>query len=159
MRILFVCSGNTCRSPMAEAYFNNMAEKSGKKKFRAKSAGIYAAENMDVSKNSARAMNELYGLDISGHKSSPLVEKDMEESDLVLTMSKSQKKFLHETFTKHRDKVFTLSEFARINGKPGEMDADPDIKDPFMQDLKTYMKTAEQIAFYIDKIFPLQEEY
>ena len=83
MNILFICTGNTCRSPMAEGYLNS------KKLYgvTAQSRGI-AADGSPVSENSKTVMAEA-GIDISGHVSRQVTDTDIDEADKIICLSRS----------------------------------------------------------------------
>ena len=74
--IAFVCTGNTCRSPMAEAIFNDMAEKNGVC-VRAESFGIATSTGLPVSENSVIACKEI-GIDLSGKASTAVADAGIE---------------------------------------------------------------------------------
>lgn len=96
------------------------------------SAGIMAIEGDTVSANAVLAMKEK-GIDISDHKAYQLREKDVEEADLILTMTDGQKMMIAQLAP---DKIFTLGEFSGN---------DYDITDPYGGDLTEYRETAEEI--------------
>lgn len=108
MKILFVCTGNTCRSPMAEHLFRNMAEKE-KLNVEVRSAGISAYIGSPASKKAVEALKEK-GVQAS-HKSRPLNKEMIDWADLVLTMTESHKQLVINRFPKAVDKVFVLKEF------------------------------------------------
>jgi protein-tyrosine-phosphatase len=180
MNLLFICTGNTCRSPMAEGYFNFVARKLGIDA-AGKSAGIVANDGQHASDYSVRAMRELFDIDISGHKAKSVTVAGMQSADYVITMTKSHKLVLRGMFPEHEDKIFILSEFAyrckngMINIKRENSDSDikapssegikfntiiehqasqyfEDIADPYYYGLDVYMETAKEIAEYIDGI-------
>lgn len=180
MEFLFVCTGNTCRSPMAEGYFNFVALKSGIDAV-SKSAGIVANDGQLASNNSVRAMKELFGIDISGHRAKSITITGMQNADYVITMTKSHKLILKGMFPEHEDKIFTLSEFAymckyrmiNLSGEKLEFERKTsisenknfntkiehptsenfeDVADPYYYGLDVYMETAREIAEYIDEI-------
>ena len=86
-KILFVCTGNTCRSPMAAALFNRLAT-AGDAEYEALSAGLAAAEGSPATYNSQKAMEAYPGTDLSCHRSRRLSHADIEEAHLVLVMEK-----------------------------------------------------------------------
>ncbi len=127
MNVLFVCTGNTCRSPMAEGYvnskFNNLT---------AKSCGIYT-DGSPVSKNSETAMREI-GIDISTHLSISISNELIAWADKIICMSPSHKQMLESIGIK-----------AEVLGKG--------ISDPYGMDLNAYRLCRDEIIKEIDKLF------
>lgn len=138
-KIIFVCTGNTCRSPMAEGIFNALAEER-KWQARARSAGLFVAEPV-VSANSAAVMRE-QGIDISGHIPMQITDEIIREADLLLTMTDSHKRQLLRGGVSP-DKVGTLAEFA---GEAG------DVPDPYGGSIEVYRSTAREIKRLLEKI-------
>lgn len=137
--VLFVCTGNTCRSPMAEAVFNKQAAEKCLN-FSAQSAGIFA-DGSEVSANSVLAMCE-ENIDISGRRSVQVTAEMIENSDIVLTMSKSHKNALIMSFG-NSDKIKTLAEYA------GEND---DVSDPYGGDIEEYRKCRDIIEKLVKSV-------
>lgn len=134
MEILFVCTGNTCRSPMAEGILKDLSYKNNLN-IQVYSAGIFALEG-DISSNSITALDKI-GIDISDYKAKPITNNMLQSADLVLTMSKSHKEYLLHQHPNYEDKIFTLKEYVYKN--------DEDIMDPYGGDLKLYLEVRNDI--------------
>jgi protein-tyrosine phosphatase len=140
-KILMVCTGNTCRSPMAAALFQDLAAKRGYGgKMAAASAGV-AAFGEPVSKNAALVMAKR-GLSLKGHCSQQMTEKEIGGADLILTMTRQHKEKILAMSPGVAAKVFTLPEFASEAA---------DIRDPFGAAEERYEACAEQINTLLDK--------
>lgn len=131
MILLFVCTGNTCRSPMAEALFNHRCP-SG---YHALSAGVKTRGGKPISENSRDALNEL-GIEAT-HESVALTDDLIGRCDRVYGMTKEHTALLKERFPLYRDRVFPF---------PNE------IGDPYGCDLAVYRRCRDEIAGGIDKI-------
>lgn len=146
MKIVFVCTGNTCRSPMAEAFLKDILVKKGEniEDYYITSAGISTMDRLDASTNSILALKEHY-IDITNHKSKRLTYKLIEDADLILTMGLGHKEAILRAFPKLKNKVFTIKEFLREN--------DSDVVDPYGGSLGIYRNTANEIKYLIEKVF------
>jgi protein-tyrosine phosphatase len=133
--ILFVCTGNTCRSPMAAAFFNHMNPDSG---YTAHSAGIAADAGRPASAQAVAVLKELYGLDLSGHRARGVTAVLLEKASLVLTMTTRQRQTLHQAVPDLAGKIMTLAEAAGLD--------DRDVQDPFGCDEGRYQQTASELA-------------
>lgn len=85
-RILFICTGNTCRSPMAEAYFRELCRRAGKTDVEVASAGLYAWEGARASGAAREVMRE-EGADLSTFRSRRLTAEMARSADLVVGMT------------------------------------------------------------------------
>lgn len=92
LNLVFVCTGNTCRSPMAQYLFNEKAKKLSLP-FEATSAGLAAYAGDEASINAVSVMEEI-GIDISGHRARKLCVYDIEQCDYVVCMTKSHSLYL-----------------------------------------------------------------
>lgn len=142
MKILFICTGNTCRSPMAEGILNHLAKEKNLN-LSSKSAGIYAFDGDNVSPNAVKALSYI-GIDIKDKKSMQVHKDLIEEADLILTMSNSHKKQLLMRFPFAENKVFLLNEYAFETIK--------DIEDPYGRGELVYKEACDEIYKAIEKI-------
>jgi len=142
VNILFVCTGNTCRSPMAEALLKDMAKKQGID-IEVKSAGLFALDGANASKEAIEAL-KAEGIDIRDHRASLVHRQLLEEADLILTMSLSHKEALLSKFNFIKDKVYTLKEYAY-----GKVE---DVADPFGGDINVYNSTKEEIKKALEEV-------
>ncbi len=131
MNILFVCTGNTCRSPMAAAIMDKIAVENDLDVF-IESAGIFAHEGEGASENAVAALRKM-NIDLTGHRTQPITEDLIKSCDLILTMTEGHKKLLEPLAG---DKVHTLLEYVGSEG---------DISDPYGGDLEEYEETAREI--------------
>lgn len=146
-RILFVCSGNTCRSPMAAVLLRKELQAVGDKQINdlmeIRSAGIMAGSDMPASPEAVKVMAE-NGLDLSRHQSRRLNEELLQWADLVLTMTNSHRQYIIDQYDIQSDKVHTLAQFS------GE--AHVDVVDPFGSGIQTYRQSARQLQQLIQQL-------
>ncbi len=156
MRVLFVCTGNTCRSFMAEQLMNMLTDEAEdgdrlqKGEVKVSSAGLFAVDGDEASENAVKALEKLYDMDCDKHKAKQLDEDMVEDADLILTMTDSQKHAIAETYDEYEDKVFTWKEFAI--GPAGDEDESVDVDDPYGGDIDEYMECAEEIKALLEII-------
>ncbi|TQR18097.1 low molecular weight protein arginine phosphatase [Psychrobacillus soli] len=128
MNILFVCTGNTCRSPMAEAILKDR----NLENINVRSAGIYATDGGEMSLNGQKVLKKE---NISfTHESAALKESLVDWADLVLTMTASHKQAIIYAFPQAISKVYMYKEFVT----PENMQ---DVSDPYGGNLRTYEHT------------------
>ena len=140
--ILFVCTGNLCRSPMAEGILRHQLEEHGQVgAFDVRSAGTWAVEGNPASVNTVRTMLE-YNIDLSEHAAHLLSIEDVKEASLVLVMEEAHRDDIVRLLPDEAHKVHLLSEMA------GQRD---DVDDPYGEDMEAYRDTAGHIAELIEQ--------
>ncbi len=110
-RILFVCTGNTCRSPMAEHLARKVLHRMNlEDRIEVASAGLSALPGAPAS-GEARAVLASKGIDLKGHRAVQLSPVQVRQADLIFTMTAGQKRQLLELYPEARNKVFVLKEY------------------------------------------------
>jgi protein-tyrosine-phosphatase len=148
MKILFVCTGNTCRSNMAEALAGRLLEDrfGAGGNIEVCSAGLAAEPEEAATPYAVEAM-AWKGIDMSDYRASLLTREMVQEADLVLTMTRGHLEQLNILFPGYHKKAFTLADFAGSGS---------DIADPIGQSLDVYRQCAccleELISRVLDKL-------
>ena len=142
--ILFVCTGNICRSPMAEALLKRILAREGLTGYVVRSAGVWAANGRPASPYAIQVMAKR-GMDISRHRAHSLTRADVEEADLILAMASEHVEVIETLLPQYRPKIHLLSEMA------GRHD---DIADPGGGPLYEYLQCADELEDLIERSYP-----
>jgi len=137
MKILFVCTGNTCRSPMAASFLPDTI---------AESAGTHALPGDEATAEAIQAAKHAGGRSLENHRARRLDSVDLESFDWILTMNIQQKHAVILRYPQLADKVFTLGE------KAGEPQVH--VPDPYGLSQAVYDQTALLIKHLVRKIVP-----
>ncbi len=143
--VLFVCTGNNCRSPMAEAIFDDLVDDHPRLagRYKAESAGTMACEGAEMTESACEALDAL-NVRYGRHKARQLTEEIAADADLILTMEAQHLDELEALCPDEQEKAHTLKGYVNhVDGFPG--DEDYDIEDPFRQDDEVYLETAKEL--------------
>ena len=141
MKIMFVCTGNICRSAMAHWLLLKKIEDNQIKNIEVYSCGIYA-ENGDIPTYEAERVMEEYGVDITKHRATNIMKSNIQEMDLILCATQSHKIAVLDIYPELKEKVFTMKEYVKYNRENHDS---IDIKDPWGYDIDTYRSCVGEI--------------
>lgn len=125
--ILFVCTGNTCRSVIAKALLEKRLKEQNRNDVEVFSSGIMMLGGLSVSQGALRLLQK-EGIDVSGHRSQRVTKEMARGCDIILVMEKLQEQRLLELAPDVKNRLFLLKEFAKIE------DTSLDIEDPIGRD-------------------------
>jgi len=144
-KIVFVCTGNICRSAMAHGYMQKRLKDVGLEEiYIIESAGTNAYTGDRATDFATLAMKK-YDTDLSNHRATYIEESDVKEADIVLCMTYAHKTRVLNKYPDLEGKVFTLKEYL------GEQEY-LDIDDPWGFSMDVYTSCAKEIVNYVDKL-------
>lgn len=145
--IMFVCTGNICRSAMAHQYMQKRLYDLHKENEVFVSSCGTSAQTGDISTRKAISVMQKYNVDLVRHRATSMFDIDVENYDLVLCMTEAHKFNFLTYFPKMSGKVFTLKEYIY-----GDNIDNVDISDPWGYDIKVYSDCADEIVECVDKL-------
>lgn len=143
MKIMFICTGNICRSAMAHAMLKEKA-KEQKKNIEVYSCGLFA-QNGDIPTYEAIQTMKEYNIDLSSHRATNIKNSNIKDMDVILCATTNHKNGVISMYPELKNIVYTMKEYV------GEKN-DRDIKDPWGYSIETYKRCALEIKECIDKI-------
>ncbi len=145
-RILFVCTGNICRSPMAEGYMRHLLQKEGITDVEVASAGVGAMPGQQPSRHAIEALRE-WNIDIIEQRSQMVSPENIAESDWIFGMTQGHVDVITSMFPESRDKTLLIRHFVdRLS------EYEKEISDPIGGSLQIYQKCRDEIKEGIDHI-------
>ncbi len=148
MRVLFVCTGNSCRSVMAAAVMRHILETANVHTIQIESAGVFAIEGMRATQETVRVLQEI-GIVCGEHRARRTTEVMMNKADLVFVMERFQGEELANSFPNAASKVHLLKTYGLA---PHEVEGDPNIADPIAKPLEVYEVCLSQIRTAVERV-------
>ncbi len=148
--ILFICTGNICRSPMAEGLFRNAVR--GRGQYKVTSAGVGAVNGQPPSLHAVNALRDL-GIDIAGQRSRMLTGQLVQDADYVFGMTRGHVDAVTLLYPQTAEKCFLLREFDDTLGF-----FEKDISDPIGGSFEVYVKCRDQIEQGIESMLKFVEQ-
>ena len=143
-KIMFVCTGNICRSAMAEKLLTKRA-KEEKLEIEVYSCGTFAENGDYPTEEAIEAMKE-YGVDLKSHRATNIRKSNIEEMDLILCATTNHKNIILQLYPQLDGKVFTMKEYV------GDIENGVNISDPWGNSLHVYRMCAAELSKIIEKI-------
>lgn len=147
-RILFVCTGNRCRSPMAAGIMRQRIGQKNLDGYTVYSAGVRAPEGAPPTRQAQRVMAE-HGADISRHRAVMLSAEMVRNADIVLVMEQRHKDSAAAMAPECRDRIYLLTAYGREDTETGE-----EIEDPIGFETDFYRMIYKRLRTEIDRIIP-----
>lgn len=152
--VVFVCTGNTCRSPLAEGALRKLLPDTWRDRVEILSAGVAAVPGASVSRNSDKVAAR-NGIDISAKRSIPLSPELARRADLLIAMEASHARAVEAILQgKETEKIVLLCDLL----PPDDPISGTDIPDPFGGTLEVYEQTFRQIWSALSRGWPAIEE-
>lgn len=142
MKIMFICTGNICRSAMAEWLLKQKLKDKKIENVEVYSCGVYAQDGDKSTWEARRVMMDEYSIDMSKHRATNIVNSNIKEMDLILCATSRHRRDVLRIYPELEGKVFTMKEYV---GYEREYHDKIDIKDPWGYDIETYRSCVAEI--------------
>ena len=143
-KIMFICTGNICRSAMADGLMKKLV-KDNNKEIEVYSCGVFAEDGDRPTFNAIEAISE-YEVDLKNHRATNIRSSNIKDMDIILCATVSHKNNVIYMYPKLKEKIFTMKEYAEFDAN------DLDIPDPWGYDIETYRFCASTINKCLEKI-------
>ena len=150
-RVLFVCTGNSCRSVMAKYLMQDLLKKAGIDQVRVDSAGVFAHEGMPSTRETQQVLKEV-GVDCSGHFARVVTPEMVKNSEVVLVMEQFHLEEVLRRMPSAKGKVHLLKAYGRDLHEP---QLQQDIADPIGKPLEVYEVCCAQIRDEVERVAKL----
>lgn len=146
IKIMFVCTGNICRSPMAHHYMQKrVKDLKIEDNFLISSCGVYASTGEKATQNAIFVMKE-YNVDMENHRATNIADTNIEDYDYIITLTTRHKEQIRYFYPKLGDNIFTLREFV------DDKEIYKNIDDPWGLNITVYKDCALEIVEKVDKL-------
>lgn len=145
MKIMFICTGNICRSAMAHVMLEKKAQEMNKD-IEVYSCGVFAYNGDKPTEEAISVLRTEYDVNLAKHCATNIKNSKIEEMDIILCATASHKNNVLNMYPDLEKKVYTMKEYAEYP------DTDLDIKDPWGCSYETYKKCAKEIDDCVNKI-------
>ena len=152
MNIMFVCTGNICRSAMAHHLLEKRLKDLKIENVKVYSCGVHAYNGEESTWEAKYIMRNYYDVDLENHRATNIRNSDIRNMNLILCATKSHKEDVLELYPELQEKVFTMKEYVNYN----ELNHDEiDIADPWGYDKETYLECSKEISECIELLLKI----
>ena len=147
-RILFVCTGNSCRSVMAEGLMRSLLQRAGTDSVSVESAGVFAINGMGPTRETQRVLLDA-GIDCAGHRARALTPHMVQDADLLLVMEQFQMEEILQRVPSAKGKLHLLKPYGLAHN---EVAGSPNVPDPIGKPLEVYEVCFAEIREAVERV-------